>query len=66
MLDVLLEPGRMQVRKTMFDAEDGEEASCSKNTFVELEASMYTLVPGPIALGVQVSGTLLASGLIRR
>ncbi len=58
------QPGRMQVRKTMFDAEDGEEASCSKNTFVELEASKYALVPGPIALGVQVSGTLLASELM--
>lgn len=54
---------RMQVRLTMYDAEDGTK--CSMSTHATLAAEEYALVPGPVDLAVQVSGTLLASDLLQ-
>jgi hypothetical protein len=56
------QPDKMQARLTMFDATD-ETTTCSKSTTVELKAD-YALVPGPMDIAVQISGTLPASELV--
>lgn len=59
------QPGAMQVRATMYDAEDEDAMLCSRSTTAELTAADYALVPGPVALGLQVTGTLKAAELLR-
>ncbi len=58
------QPDSKQVRLTMFDAEAEDAKSCGMSTSIELSAMDYGLVPGPVELAVQVTGTLPASELM--
>lgn len=62
------QPGAMQARQTMYEAEAEAEAedatSCSKSTTAVFSADDYGLVPGPVSLGLQVTGSLPAAELM--
>lgn len=58
------QPGAMQARQTMYDAEGEDASSCSKSTTAEFSIDDYGLVPGPVNLGLQVTGTLPAADLM--
>lgn len=55
--------GVMPVRLVLFDANDETPSDCGASLSGELSADDYDLSPGPIALDVQISGTLPAATL---
>lgn len=65
MLLLARQPGKMQVRLTMFDEQAENATNCSMATTAELSPADYGLVPGPVMLGMQVTGTLAAVELAK-